>query len=344
MHTQLQFPWNGTRRRQRSVFPDSMPKSLRPLKPEEYSEWDALVDVSPQGCVFCRSWWLKAIGGDISVLGYFEGERLVAGIPLCFEKHSGFRMCIMPKFTQTWGVVMEQATGPKAEAMSRESQILALFAQRLKQERVFYQRFHPNLRNCLPFNWEGFKQTARATYVLDELSDLKQVWENMAANIRTKIRKAEKSGLTVKPCGIDKVFDSAVKVFGRQGLGVSFTQGYLERLHSAAVAHGAGACFAAEDNSGETHATTFLVWDKHRLYYLAGGADPNLRSSGAQSALVWHSIQFAAGRTTVFDFEGSMLEPIEQYFRSFGAKQVSYHQIVRMPAMLSTYLEYRGKL
>ncbi len=354
MYSELQFPWDRIHANRspaihslasgRSADSEPASESLRLLRSEEYAEWDALVDRSPQGCVFCRSWWLNAVGPDVSVLGYFESGRLVAGVPLYFAKRSGFRMCIMPQFTQTWGVVIEPLTGTSAVAMSRESHILAVFAERLKKERVFYQRFHPNLQNWLPFYWNGFQQTARATYVIDDLRDTKQVWENMAANIRTKIRKAEKSGLTAKPCGIDKVFETSVKVFARQGLGVSFSQEYLARLHSAAVANGCGACFAAEDNTGETHATTFLVWDKKRSYYLAGGSDPNLRASGAQSALVWHSIQFAAERTAVFDFEGSMIEPIEQYFRSFGAKQASYHQIVKMPAMLSMYLEQRGKM
>jgi hypothetical protein len=247
----------------------------------------------------------------------------------------------MPKFTQTWGPVLAPAPGKRVRALSHEMEILRTFAGYLSGQILFYQRFHPSLGNWLPFYWAGFKQSARCTYVLD---DLHAVWDGMAPNIRTKIRKAEKSGITVGPCTIGDVFETAVKVFARQNSKASFAREHLERLDIAAREHHAGACFAARDGQGRTHAATFIVWDRKRCYYLAGGADPELRQSGAQSLLVWHSIQFGAERSEVFDFEGSMLEPVEQFFRAFGAKQVPYHQILKVPPALRVVLDWSGKL
>src|ERR1700732_1209677 len=64
-------------------------EGLRYLNAAEYSDWDRLVEVSHQGSIFCRSWWLKAVEDQVCVLGYFEKDRLVAGIPLHFEKILG---------------------------------------------------------------------------------------------------------------------------------------------------------------------------------------------------------------------------------------------------------------
>src|SRR6202011_5104370 len=98
---------------------------LRYLAAEEYPAWDALVEASPQGSVFCRSWWLQATSGDVRVLGYFpRNGNLAAGMPLYFERRFGLKVCAMPKLTQTWGVVMHRLSGTVEQIKCREMEIL----------------------------------------------------------------------------------------------------------------------------------------------------------------------------------------------------------------------------
>ena len=80
----------------------------------------------------------------------------------------------------------------------------------------------------------------------------------------------------------------------------------------------------ARDGNGKLHAVGYFIGDKNTVYYLAGGGDSNLRNSGAMSLLMWHAIKKVSLTSKIFDFEGSMIEPIERFFRSFGAQQVSY--------------------
>ena len=77
------------------------------------------------------------------------------------------------------------------------------------------------------------------------------------------------------------------------------------------------------------HAVAYVVWDEHAAFYLLGGADPELRTSGASSLLLWEALQRARSRTDVFDFEGSMLAPVERFFRGFGAVQTPYLRVTR---------------
>lgn|GEM_PF-4541022 len=55
-----------------------------------------------------------------------------------------------------------------------------------------------------------------------------------------------------------------------------------------------------------------------------------LRTSGASSLLLWEAIRFALQVAERFDFEGSMFEPIERFFRGFGAVQKPYFQISKV--------------
>jgi Acetyltransferase (GNAT) domain len=328
----------------RSEIPEAGAACLRYLKEEELSLWDALVEASPEGSVFCRSWWLRACAEDIRVLGYFCGRNLVAGIPLYNVRRFGLSFCIMPKLTQTWGVVIEPLSGKRVSVASREMEILRVFAQHLAHEKMFYQHFHPGRSNWLPFYWNGFKQSTSFTYALDGLDRPDQIWGGMGQNIRTKIRKAQKCGLTFAPCTVDSLFDLIVRIFKKQGKNAPFSRDTLVRLYSAAKGNHAGECFAAIDTEGRVHASTFLVWDRKRTYNLAGGPDPDFRADGSQSFLAWHSIQYAAERSAVFDFAGSTLEPVESFVRAFGATQIAFNRILKFPAPIRMYLDFAGKL
>jgi Acetyltransferase (GNAT) domain len=317
--------------------------TLRYLEPEEYCLWDALVDISPQGSVFCRSWWLSSIG-DVRVLGCFAGHELIAGIPLYFERHFGIPVCTMPKLTRAWGVVMRPLEGKPIAAAAREMKILRAFARRLAGYRFFFQACHTSLSNWLPFYWSGFRQTTRFTYLLDGLSDLTRVWNGMSESARGQIRKAEKAGLKVVPCGIDEVYRCECHSFQRQGRRPSHSGLQLRSIYDSAHKNDSGACFAVVDQENTVYSSRLLVWDRNRTYNLAAGADTQLRDSGANSLGVWSAIQFAAQRSCEFDLAGSMIEAIARFNRNFGAKQVPYNYIMKAPALFQCGLQLIGKL
>src|SRR5437868_14849854 len=116
---------------------------LHRLGVHEYPAWNALVDASPQGSVFCRPWWLDAVGST-HILGCFRSGRLVAGIPLQERKRFGLTLCTMPKLTPIWGVVVEPSGANDLKAMSREMDILRLIADHLSRKSFVLQKFHPS--------------------------------------------------------------------------------------------------------------------------------------------------------------------------------------------------------
>ena len=316
---------------------------LSPLLAEDLPAWDALVDASPQGSAFCKSWWLRAACGQVQILGYFESGQLIAGIPLFYTRRMGLRLCWMPLLTQTMGVVISPLRGKYVTIQSRETSILDIFAARLEQEPIFVQAFHPASQNWLPFYWRGFTQTTHYTYVLDDLESLSRIWEGLAPQRRSRIRSAQRRDLHIKECGPEIVYRAAEQTYRRQKLACPYRFEHLQRLVEAARSNGAGRCLAAEDSLGRVHAACFFVWDRKRGYYLAGGQDPALASSGAPDLLRWNLIEFASANTQIFDFEGSMHKPIEESFRSYGAKKVAYSRITKLPRWLRIAVAASGR-
>lgn len=313
------------------------------LGPEELPLWDALVEESRQCSVFLKSWWVEAACGRARVLGYFEPGRLIAGIPLHYEERLGMRLCVMPKLTQTLGVVIKSLPGKYLAQEARETEILSAFADHLAHEPVFIQAFHPALQNWLPFYWRGYTQTTHYTYVLGDLSSLDKVWDGIDSHRRANIRKARRLGLVVRECGPEAVYQAAKSSFTRQNRECPYSLEYLSRIYEAARARGAGICMSVTDAQGRIHAAEFFVWDQKRGYRLAGGHDTELGPSGGSILLVWSLIEFASTRTMIFDFEGSMVKPIEASHRSFGATRVPYNRIVKMPSLLRIALCAAGR-
>jgi hypothetical protein len=312
---------------------------LRHLALDEYPIWNTLVEASPQGSVFCRPWWLNAVGST-RILGCFRRNGdLVAGIPLHERKRFGVTLCTMPKLTTVLGVVLEPPAGNSVKAASREMEILRLFADHLSGKLFVFQKFHPTLDNWLPFYWKGFVQTSLCTNVIEDLTDLNSIWVGMSDNIRREIRKAERRGISIFPCSVDELYTACSQMFQRRGQSPAYSKDYLAQLVNASRENASGECFAARDADGRTHAALFLVWDKKTAYYLAGGGDPALRTSGATSLLTWYAVQFSASRSASFNFSGSMVERVDQFFRAFGGKQVVFNLVVKAPTWLRLILE-----
>jgi hypothetical protein len=119
------------------------------------------------------------------------------------------------------------------------------------------------------------------------------------------------------------------KTFQRQNVESRISRATLERVWAASREHGDGQILIARDDKGRPHSGALFVRDKNVTYYMLGGSDPELRSSGAASFVLWQGIQNAVGKSAVFDFEGSMLEAVERFFRGFGARQTPCHMIFR---------------
>ena len=257
-----------------------------------------------------------------------KGE-IIARLAYVAKKRRGFILLKMPQLTKTLGPWLRPSQAKYANELSEQKDLMSELIQKLPPFDHFFQNFHYSITNWLPFYWQGFEQTTRYTYVIEDLTDINKIWDGMLPNIRTDIKKAKnRFGLQIRTdLGLDAFLDVNELTFSRQGMKLPYTRDFVRRLDNACKDNNARKIFFAQDKDGRIHAALYIVWDENSAYYLMGGSDPELRNSGANSLCMWEAIQYAATVTKRFDFEGSMIEPIERFFRAFGAKQVPYFQI-----------------
>jgi hypothetical protein len=304
-----------------------------PATLSETQEWDALVEESPQGSIFARSWWLDAVCPDgYQLLRVRRGGRIVAGMALANPERQGGALVIrMPRLTQTLGPLLAPTTGCKYETnLSHEMDWLRELVALIPPADGLAFHCHYRFTNWLPFDWAGFQQTTRYTYLLDDLHDLAAIYNGMSAKTRNIIRKSQKAGIVVEECDNIETFLPLLRLtFARQDMQLPYSEDFVRRIDAACAARDARKMFAARDREGRIHAILYHVYDHKSMYYLMQGSDPALRSSGAALLVQWHAIQYAPTVTAVYDFEGSMVETIERVFRSFGAVQRPFYTIFK---------------
>ena len=280
--------------------------------------------------VFSRDWWLDAAcGGDWEVLVKEKNGRIQATMPL-------YKPCnhivTMPHYTQNMGVwfASEAADTKYTSRLEHRQAICQYFIEKLQRYACFHQNFSFEFTDWLPFYWAGYAQTTRYTYILHHIKETEKIWSEMSQQTRRNIKTAEEMSITV---GCDVTIEDFLKVqaltFERQNKRNKQSEAVLRRLIYVAKERGQGAIFGGYDPSGKLHAVAFVVWQPSSAYYIAGGGDPMLRSSGAHSLVMWEAIRQVAQYTDTFDFEGSMILGVERFFREFGAIQTPYFLIKR---------------
>lgn len=304
---------------------------------DQYREISAKEESIP---IFSRAWWLDATAGDENwnVALVTSGGQIKASMPYVMRRKFGMKVVSQPALTQTLGPWLRplNENASHAKRLSQDQEMMEELIAQLPRFDYFTQNWHYSQTNWLPFCWQGFQQTTRYTYILNDLQDMGNVWAGFHNNVRRNCKSAsERHQITLRDdLPLSDFLSLNRMTFQRQGLKVPYSDEYVRRIDEACQKQNCRKYYIAVDREGRRHAGCYVVWDKNSAYGLINGSDPALRSSGALSLCLWQAIQDAARVTQKFDFEGSMLQPVERFVRHFGAVQTPYFNISKMPSRL----------
>jgi hypothetical protein len=275
--------------------------------------------------IFEQPWWLDCVApGAWNEAVVRRGSEVVARLPYATRRRLGLSMIVQPTFTQTLGPWFAPLEGKYARRLEAEKRLLGELIEMLPPFDVFRMCFAPTMTSWLPFYWAGFQATVCYTYRIEDLGDLDRVQHEFQDHVRRGIRKAQGNVEVDCDFPLDELLRLDAQTYARQGLKLPHSYEVLRRLDAACAARGSRRILGAVDADGRTHAALYVVWDERTLYALMSARDPELQTVGANTLLYWEAIRLASQVSRVFDFEGSMVEPIEHYFRGFGGRQIPY--------------------
>ncbi len=298
--------------------------NIRLLNASELSAYDELA--RRHGTLFNRLDWLALFGSQMRPFGIFdEGGRMMGGLSLYQERRWGLKILRRAPFTPTCGPFLAVKSQNPVAVLEERRKALEGMVDLLERENpaICMLPLARDVQDALPFFWRGYKVVPLYTYLLDLAQPLDQIRKNMSPDRRNDVSKATRDGLAVQPTAdMAVVRDLVLATFGRQ-------QKFVDRARLEGIlfqyAHPDNSFAFVACRAGQPIATCFVIHDSQTAYYLLGGYRAEERHHGAGALTVIAAIQRAQelGLRT-FDFEGSVIPPIERFFRGFGGRLTPY--------------------
>ncbi|MBD3636442.1 MAG: GNAT family N-acetyltransferase [Crocinitomicaceae bacterium] len=260
-------------------------------------KWDKRIAASPIENIFCYSWYLDATSKNWGA--FVEGDY-ESVFPVPYTNKLSVKSLYQPSFTRE----------------------LDIFGDNIQWEELMI-RFTKLFRS-IHFRNRDKGIVPGGTERVHQQINLKEEL-NYSTNAKRLIKKASQQFKYIESDNVDQLValfhETAFKKID------SISNEDLNRLTTLmnnALQNGHGQLIVVEQN-GEMVAGGFFLKDKKRITYLKGAATNEAKKSGAMFGLIDHAIQSFMASYETFDFGGSDVENVANFYKKFGAEDRIYY-------------------
>lgn len=287
-------------------------------------------EIEEVNSVFEQPWWLDIVAENLwdELIIKDKKGACIGRLPYAKLHLKGINYYGNPMLTQQLGPWIKKMPDFKpVKFSSYTKQVIEQLIDLLSQKANVDLSFNVNFKYVLPFIWAGYTVEPKFTYIIKNLSNLKEVFMNMDSKVRNIIKKAEKEVEISYEISENELITLLKDTFHKQGRTLPMNEDIIRKIYRETLKRNAGKIIGAIDKTGRTIAVAFFLYDKNTCFYLLGGKDYNSHVKGAQEILLWEGIKFASENSKFFDFEGSMIKGIESFFRGFGGEACVYYRV-----------------
>lgn len=285
----------------------------------EKSRWDGCVHYAPNGFIYGYTWYLDNVAENWD--GLVEGNY-ESVFPLVWNKKMfGIKQIYQPYLCQQLGVYsMNACSKPRLQA----------FLDAIPKEYKFIG-MNMNDRNNLVKNIEGLTNERRSNYLLALNRSYEEIRGNYSTNLKRNIAKGKKHDLYITAGVKPEKFVDALRAYHEEhnkGLFPEQIYHTALRIIYNCLHRGLGNIMGIYLNGSDQFcAAIFQMYSGSRIINLLNVTTNEGRKVGAMHFLMDEIIQQNAGRPVVYDFEGSNIESIARFYKSFGAADTPYFSI-----------------
>jgi hypothetical protein len=277
-------------------------------------------------CVFEQPWWLDVVAPNAwKEILVEEDSEVIARWPIVIKRFG----IGMPEMTQTLGFWLSDKVLKSDPFYNKRKKITNLLIEQLPRNKRINMMLNHNVDYFLPLYWKHFVISPHISYRINDLTDLNKIHQRFLRRVRETIKSANNNVIIKTIDDIEILLDLLDKTFRLQNRRNPISKELIRNIYSSSKKFNAGKLLYAIGKDGNIHSGSFFLYDENVCYYLISGTDPKFKSSGANSLLTWEGIKFASTVSKSFDFEGSMIEGIENFLRQFGGTPVVFYQIRR---------------
>ncbi len=313
--------------------------SIRELKKDEYLSYSQINNET--GTIFTSLEWLKLFK-NVKVFGIFEkGNNLIGAFHYYIQKILFFTYVRNIPFTPYIGPFIS-LRAKKLAGKTKENKtilkVIASFFTRLNYH-ILSLSFHHKQIDTIPFIRKNYKVVPNYTYILNLSKSYDELWEDLDNDKRNMIRKGEKDRIIIKKEDNYHIVEEFVlNTLKRKGSKTYHE--YLKKILFYFSDNSNSYAFVAYFNN-KPISMAFCLYDNHTAYYLFGGYNKDSKHNAAGSMIIWEAIKYAKLlKLNYFDFEGSMIPEVENFFIGFGGKLTPYFKINKAKLHIEILLKF----
>lgn len=267
--------------------------------------------------IFGQPWWLDALCGETWDAYVIQEKSDQLLIPFHRKKKGGIPYITMPPVSLFMGPFTGHAGEPIRQLPpARLDKLMQPVIENWKAYRKVAYQMDSYFTYWFPFKEAGYRVKPRTHYALTQLQTATPEYHS---SIKRQIRKAEKQIEITETDSIDPFLELSKRTYERQQTDLPYDAGQLRQLFEQVTNHASGNILVGMLD-GKPAGSVWLIWDHRTLYYFLSGMDPDLKDSGVMPLLMHTAIELAREKQLDFNFYGSEIPSIAQFFKRFQAE------------------------
>jgi hypothetical protein len=292
-------------------------------------KWNAFVESSPQGYIYHYTWYLDIVCPNWEAVIVKNSQEWLAIMPLNIKKKWSISYILQPPLTQFLGILFKPQDSKMEKTLSdKKDWVNEIILSIPKKIKLFNYNFSPYFDYALPFYWHKHQLFTRYNYELDLSAGKDKLLENLHTKTRYQIKKAEKENNVVIEVSSDiGSFINEHKKTGRTFLNINILS-LITALYEKAYISDKSTLLIAKSQDKILTGAVFMKYKKSWINLYGSLKTHQESQKRPTEILLWKAIEMAIeSGAKRFDFEGSMIEGVERFYRKFGGKPVPYLNI-----------------
>ncbi len=266
---------------------------------------------SVNGMVYAYSWYLDLVNSRWEGLVENDYERVM---PLTPGKKFGIDYLFQPVFTQQLGIFSQSHL---------TDEVVQNFLDAIPKK---YKFVEINLNTHNKVNEASPDFTPWITHEIDLIGSYETIRANYSTNLKRNLKKAQSAKISIveniKP-------EDVVKLF-RKNKGKHLNNltdhdyDLLRRMIYVMIYKRIAYVAGAFSEMNELCAGAFFVYSNKKVIFYFSATDDIAKATGAMPLLIDHFIRKHANSHVTLDFEGSKDINLARFYKSFGAKKITY--------------------
>lgn len=214
--------------------------------------------------------------------------------------------------------------------LHQKQEICLSIHEALPKHDFFHLNFSAKITDWLAWHWLGYKQTTRYNYILpiSEIKSTETFIASISKNSRKRIKRNIRDGFSY--CNKISISEALPLImYNADYQGYKHNEKLVKALIERSLANKTGDLIGIRAKNGALAKVSFLVRHQERVYNIFSGNSRNLGGQQLKMFLLMNYIIELDEQIKLFDFEGSMLEPVAKIAQAMGGRQEPYFTITK---------------